>query len=248
VRDVRILYAAKCDITNHTTGQVEELFLLQPCLGEWTIPKRDFFIMPSNEFQVIYTRTHSIPIAKRPSNEAEVKKPQPLSKFAATRFTTRTYPRLTRLATTKEVIGATVANTPMNGRTIYRDDIRGYTVLLEYPVRTMTVSAEQDLFQVNTGPVPLPDINTWDGIRPGRAFLAYVAFSQFDFAEFILRREVEPSDEDKKWLHKIRGKWRWELRDPKNPPSGHPPRPPWPNVYNETLRLKATNEFLCAEI
>jgi hypothetical protein len=32
-----------------------------------------------------------------------------------------------------------------------------------------------------------------------------------DFAEFIPRREVEPSDEDKKWLFQVRGKWRWSF-------------------------------------
>src|SRR6185369_10279427 len=47
VRDVRILYEAKCDIANHSTGHVEELFLLHPCLSEYTIPQRDFFTLPS---------------------------------------------------------------------------------------------------------------------------------------------------------------------------------------------------------
>jgi hypothetical protein len=55
-------------------------------------------------------------------------------------------------------------------------------------------------------------MNGWDGTRPKRAFLTFVASSGFDFAEFILRREVEPSEEDKKWLFQLRGKWRWELR------------------------------------
>ena len=50
VRDVRIGYEAVCTITNHDTGYIEELFLLHPCLGEFTIPKQDFFLLPSYEF------------------------------------------------------------------------------------------------------------------------------------------------------------------------------------------------------
>jgi len=128
------------------------------------------------------------------------------------------------------------------------DTLIGRLGSLEYPVRTINLNVEEGLFQIDTGPTPLPDMNGWDGTRPKRAFLTFVASSDFDFAEFILRREVEPSEEDKKWLFQLRGKWRWELRDPKNPPPGHPPRPPWPTTYNETLRLNTTNEFFCAEI
>ena len=247
IRDVRIQYDALCTIRNTATNQVEELYLLQPCLGEYTIPQRDFFMMPSTEFRVIFSRTHGIPIARRPSTEVEQVEPRP-HKFAATRFTTRHYDRSTRLTSAKEVIDATLADKPLNARTVVRDNARGYVLTLEYPVRTMNVNVEEGLYQIDTGPLPLPDMKTWDGVRPARAFLSHVAFSRFDFAEFILRREVEPSDEDKKWAFQVRGKWRWELRDPKNPPPGHPPRPPWPTVYNETVRLDTTNELLSAEV
>ena len=247
VRDVRILYEAKCDITNHSTGHVEELFLLHPCLSEYTIPQRDFFTLPSREFRVIFSRTHAIPIAKLPSNVVEAVEPRP-HKFASTRFTTRAHSRFTRLSSAQEVIEAALMGKPLNVRTTHRDDARGYTLSLEYPVRTINLNVEEGLFQIDTGPTPLPDMNGWDGTRPKRAFLTFVASSGFDFAEFILRREVEPSEEDKKWLFQLRGKWRWELRAPKNPPPGHPPRPPWPTTYNETLRLNTTNEFFCAEI
>jgi len=247
VRNVRILYEAKCDITNHATGHVEELFLLHPCRAEYTIPERDFFQLPSREFRVIFTRTHGIPIADHPSTESEDRKPRLLD-FAETRFTTRSHSRFRVLSSAQEVIDATLADQPLNARTTYRDAAAGYTFSIEYPVRTMNLNVEEELFQVDTGPLPLPDMKSWDGERPARAFLTYVAFSRFELAEFILRREVEPSNGDKKWLHARRGKWRWELRDPNHPPPGHPPRPPWATVYNETLVIQTTNELLCAEV
>src|SRR4026208_330590 len=71
VRDVRIQYEALCEIRDDKTGHAEELLLLHPCLGEYPIPRRDFFMSPVKEFRVIFTRTHSIPIALRPSTEAE---------------------------------------------------------------------------------------------------------------------------------------------------------------------------------
>ncbi len=247
VRNVRVTYDAKCEITNIGTGHVEELFLLSPCRSEYTIPKEEFFQLPSGEWRVIFSRTHRIPLARSPSTEEEKSKAGELN-LADTRFTTRTHSNFTVLTSAKEVIEATLADKPLNARCTYEDDAGGYKWAIEYPARTMNLNVEEGLFQVDTGPIPLPDMKSYDGKRPMRAFFSYVAFSEFDSAEFILRREVEPSEEDKKWLFQSPGKWRYTLRDPNNPPPGHPPRPNWPSVFNETMVIKTSNQFLSAEI
>ena len=247
VRNVRVTYDAKCDITNTKTDETEELFLLSPCRSEYTIPKEEFFQLPSGEWRVIFSRTHRIPLARRPSTEEGKSKAGELN-LVDTRFTTRTHSNFTVLTSAKEVIDATLADKPLNARCTYEDEAGGYKWAIEYPARTMNLNVEEGLFQVDTGPIPLPDMKSYDGKRPMRAFFSYVAFSEFDSAEFILRREVEPSEEDKKWLFQSPGKWRYTLRDPNNPPPGHPPRPNWPSVFNETMVIKTSNQFLSAEI
>ena len=246
VRDVRIGYEATCSITNHNTGHVEELFLLHPCLGEFTIPKQDFFLLPSYEFRVIFTPTHQIPI-DRPASVAQLQRTPQHHRFQGFKLRTRTFPQSSTLTTVEEVIKATLANRPLNVRTTYQDSDGYHTISLQYPARTVNVNVGESLFQVDTGPVPFSEMSGWEGKRPLFAFLSFITFSSFNSAEFILRREVEPSEEDKKWLHQIRGKWRWELRDPSNFPPGHPPRHPWPSVYNEVRVVPAHNEFLCAD-
>ena len=247
VRNVRVTYEAKCDITNTRTGETEELFLLSPCRAEYTIPKEEFFQLPSGEWRVVFSRTHRISLAKKPSTEGKTSKAGKLG-LADARFTTRTHSNFAVLRSAQEVIDATLANQPLNARSTYEDEASGYKWAIEYPARTMNLNVEEGLFQVDTGPIPFPDMSSYDGKRPMQAFLSYVAFSEFDSAEFILRREVEPSEEDKKWLFQSPGKWRYTLRDPNNPPPGHPPRPNWPLVYNETKVLKTSNLFLSAKI
>ncbi len=247
VRNVRVTYEAKCDITNTKTGETEELFLLSPCRSEYTIPKEEFFQLPSGEWRVLFSRTHRISLTRRPSTEDGKAEASTLN-LADARFTTRTHSNFAALTSAKEVIEATLANKPLNARTTYEDEAAGYKWAIEYPARTMNLNVEEGLFQVDTGPIPLPDMSSYDGKRPMRAFLSFVAFSEFDSAEFILRREVEPSEEDKKWLFQSPGKWRYTLRDPNNPPQDHPPRPNWPTIYNETMVIKTSNQFLSAEI
>ncbi|MBM4438449.1 MAG: hypothetical protein FJ029_14755 [Actinobacteria bacterium] len=248
VRDVRHLIEATCTLTSRATAHVEEIFLLHSCLAEFTIPKRDFFVLPSYQYRALLSRTHSIPIARRLLAEREDRKAEPFG-YADLKLTMRTFRQAERLTTARQAIEATLAGKPLNARTTYRDDREGWTVTLEYPVRTMNLSVEEDLFQVDTGELALPDMATWDGQRVSRAFIAHVAFSQFDSAEFILRREVEPADTEKLWLHvPPPDGWRWELQDQRDPAPGHPPRMPWPTTFNDTVTLTVANEFWSAEI
>ena len=74
-----------------------------------------------------------------------------------------------------------------------------------------------------------------------------MAFSAFDYVEFILRREIEPAESEKAWFHEVRGRDRLELWDPEN----RPPEPieqlrPLPTVYHETRAFPAKNVILRA--
>jgi hypothetical protein len=71
---------------------------------------------------------------------------------------------------------------------------------LEYPIKLINLQQKEKLFQVCMGPVPLPDLATWDGVCVDRVFLAELAFSEFDYIEFALRRDVEASDKERGWL------------------------------------------------
>ena len=70
VRHVRFNLESLCTISDGN-GKAAELFVGAPCRSEYTIPRREFFQIPSDEFRMAFSRTHQIPIAKRPSGENE---------------------------------------------------------------------------------------------------------------------------------------------------------------------------------
>ena len=84
------------------------------------------------------------------------------------------------------------------------------------------------------------------GEEVSRIFVAHVAITAFDHAEFILRREVTAAPEEREWLDQPRGLDRHELIDPNNVPPGYPPARPKPSVYNEVWELAAQNVVLRA--
>lgn len=245
VYQVRFNLEGACTIRSDETGRETELFVSAPCRFEYTIAQRNLFQVPSGEFRFAWSRKLRLAIAARPSHETEPVNVAPLAEaFQAHRFDLRTFSRVDELTTIAQIRTATLANDLLNARSTYRDEARGLTVTVEYPVNLINVNAAVDEFQVCTGPLIVPDLSTWDGQEVQRVFLAHAAFTAFDHVEFILQREVEAAPEERDWLDQPRGRDRLSLRDPnKRPPNDPPPRPR-PTVYNEVWEFAAQNQIL----
>ena len=245
VYQVRFHLEAACIVEDLATGHQTDLYLGAPCRTEYTIARRNLFQVPSDEWRMAFSRSMSIPISRRPSAEASELRSTPLEKqFQSHVIDIRHYGSEDVLTDAREVVDATLRQDLMNGRTTYREPERDLKVTLEYPVDLININEEDAEFQVCTGPVLLPDLETWDGREVHRVFLADAAISAFDHAEFILRREIEAAEREKHWYEKSRGRDRLTLNDPENPPPGYPPRRPRPLVYNETWEKEGENVML----
>ena len=143
-------------------------------------------------------------------------------------------------------IEATLAGDFLNVCTTYKDQKDNLQVTIEYPVHVINLNQKDSEFQTCTGPIFLPDLRTWDGNQLGQGFVADAAISSFDWTEFILRREVEAATHERDWLDAVRGRDRYELQDPNNPPSEHPPSRPKPLVFNEIWEFESENVVLKA--
>lgn len=247
VYQVRFNLEAKCEVRDEASGYVAELFLGAPCRTEYTIAKRNLFQVPSDEFRMAFSRASRLTIARRPSDEEEPVSVARLDEaFQSHRIDIRTFPDASDLTDAGSIVRATLANDLLNARSTYRDADRGLTISVEYPVNLININEDDDEFQICTGPVIVPDLATWNGRDVKRVFLAHVAISDFDYVEFILRREVDVSKSDKEWLDKPHGRDRLELNDPDKRPPGYRPRRPRPTVYNMVWELDATNVVMQA--
>ena len=192
-----------------------------------------------------FSRSQSIPISRRPSTEPAGTRGTPLEEqFKGHDIDIRQYDTDDTLTNAREVVQATLDRDLMNVRITYLAPDRNLQVTLEFPVDLININEEDAEFQVCTGPVVLPDLETWDGSEVHRVFLADAAVSGFDHAEFILRREIEAAEREKHWYEAPRGRDRLELNDPEHPPPDYPPRRPRPLVYNETWEKETENVIL----
>ena len=269
---VRFHLEAACTVEDLDSGHRTEIYLGAPCRTEYTIARRNLFQIPSDEWRMAFSRNQSIPISRRPSNEAAESRGTPLEKqFQDHEIDIRQYDSEEALTDARTVVDATINRDLMNGRiawTVCHDPdqagqtgqadqagqagqtdqagqaVRNMQVTLEFPVDLININEEDAEFQVCTGPVVLPDLATWDGREVHRVFLADAAISGFDHAEFILRREIEAAEREKHWYEAPRGRDRLVLNDPGNPPPDYPPRRPRPLVYNETWEKESENVIL----
>ncbi len=247
VRHVRFNLESSCVISDENGGALAELFVGAPCRTEYTIPRQGFFQIPSSEFRMAFSRSHRIPIARRPSSETEPTSAQELSEdFQDHNISLKEILHPIELNASEPLIEATLSNALLNALCTYRDPQSGLRVTVEFPVNLINVNREDAAFQVCTGPLILPDLATWNGRGVDRVFLAHAAFTAFDYIEFILRREVGAAHEELEWLHHVEGRDRNELHDPDNRPPDYPPPRPMPTVYHEVWALPSTNTVLRA--
>lgn len=257
---VRYHLEAACTVEDLESGRKTEMYLGAPCRTEYTIARRNLFQIPSDEWRMAFSRSLSIPISRRPSTEPAESRGTPLEQqFQRHDIDIRLYDTDDTLTNAREVVQATLDRDLMNGRITWiastarhdreqadraGQEDRNVKVTLEFPVDLININEDDAEFQVCTGPVLLPDLETWDGSEVHRVFLADAAISGFDHAEFILRREIEAAEREKDWYQAPRGRDRLELNDPENPPPDYPPRRPRPLVYNETWEKETENVIL----
>jgi hypothetical protein len=94
----------------------------------------------------------------------------------------------TELRSFEQIRDATADGVPLVARTEIRNQGTRLRAVLEYPVKTMNVSLENSLYQVDTGPIAYPDLSGRVDTPIECLSLAFVAFNTFDSADFIVEQ------------------------------------------------------------
>jgi hypothetical protein len=90
------------------------------------------------------------------------------------------------LETTRAIIEAGLATQPLVAQTAFAAP-DGTHVLLEYPVKVLNVSERDSYYQVDTGPVLVPDATAFDGRHAISCLrLAFVAHNSLGCTEFLV--------------------------------------------------------------
>ena len=196
VNNVRFNLDARAVITHKASGRLHDYVLSSSCKSEqvwvqrdvWHQPNADMCMMAGRDEFLVYKRWDKadkgvlrFPAALGVQPERQRDNPQE----AFDRFSINLVQRRGRVLRDIDAILATLASdTPVLAQTQY--EASGYEVLLEYPVRCVNFSERERYYQVDTGPILLPDFahdskSLLEGCR-----LAYIAHNSVEWAELIV--------------------------------------------------------------
>ena len=91
------------------------------------------------------------------------------------------------LATNADIRRASHEAHPIVAQTELSDQTRGLRAIIEFPVKTLNIHDERDLYQVDTGPIAFPDWSRESTSMADSLVLAYVAFNVPHFATSLSR-------------------------------------------------------------
>jgi len=193
----RIQLDALIDVIDEASGRSERFVLIAPCRTEWVYAEERLFQVPSREYRNIYSLTSERSMGHGITWQGERSHGHPVSDtFRSLTIDVKTFAQSRVQETPAEINAATTANLPLVGRTTIRDPERRERYVLEYPIKTMNFRPENDSFQVDTGPLLVPDFDSPGDAPIDRLEMAHVAYNRLDRAEFILRRPTSINDEN----------------------------------------------------
>lgn len=200
----RIDLDALIDAVDEDSGQSEQFVLIAPCRTEWVYAENRLFQIPSAEYRNVYSLTEERGFRQSLTDDGERSQGHPVKdNFQSLKIDIHTYPRTRVLKTPAEIVEATAANQPLVGRTEIQEPGTNRRYVLEYPIRTMNFHPKTNSFQVDTGPVLVPDFQISDKKAIDRLEMAYIAYNCLDRAEFLIRRPTPLTDAAGKELCRV---------------------------------------------
>ena len=164
--------------TVHKGEQEDEYILLSPVMACDVYGKGSLFKEPPYLYQALFSNSHYkifrtyLPSMRQDNSSGRIEEIfEGLNKCLKSR-------KAHRLTDKNEVIAAAMANRPLSARITF-ENLSGFDVSTEFPIKHINVHPEREVFQVETGMVAITDVNN-SVFRDIDSFnISYFAFSSF---------------------------------------------------------------------
>ena len=181
-----------------------EFYQCGSCKSENTFGEKDLFYADNYDFLPILGDGHWLVFrrtARLNPNYRGIKKVEEV--WGPPLLKVREAKTVTALDTWEKIRDFTAAAVPIVSRTELSDDTTGLKAIIEAPVKTLNISIDRSMYQVDTGPVAYPDLSQRFEPRIDCLKLAFVAFNAPHFADFIVEQPtaVVEDEQEKFQVH-----------------------------------------------
>lgn len=203
---VRFWIESRTAVIDESTGVSTEFYQCASCKSEHTFAEKDLFQEDNYDFLPVFggEDAEDLLIFRRPARLSEryreITKSEkvwgkPILKLRQGRG-------VKSLDTWEQVRDVTAAGVPIVSQTEIRNPETNLRAIIQCPVKTMNVSLERKMYQVDTGPIAFPDLSRRADPLIDILSLAFVAFNAPHSADFVIEQPT-PVVEDGEELCKI---------------------------------------------
>ena len=189
---VRINLDARCRWEDRATGQTEDFVLICRCQGERMYVEKNLIQDPAYNFWGVFsaTQSHNIRTFADAATQGDTVEGH-AGRFVSVDIDIETFGNAAELTTPEEIIEATLGAELLVARTEIDSPDGQVHATMEYPVTTMNVAPEHQLWQVDTGPVLFPDFERDAERRIEKLVPGFIVYNTATYAELALYTDVK---------------------------------------------------------
>ncbi len=186
---VRFWIESRTILYDDQAGTELVIYQCGSCKSENTFAERDLFQADNYDFMPIYGGEDVLVLRRHADARDRYRQLRKVTEMWGEPNLRLHCGKLVReLATFEEIRDVTATDTPLAAQTEMANEETGLRCLLEYPVKTMNISLDKGIWQVDTGPIALPDLSRRFQPPVDSVRLAFAAFNSFDFCDFVIEQ------------------------------------------------------------
>lgn len=183
--EVRFWVESRTRLIDDRSGTHEDYLQCGSCKSEDTFADRDLFLPDNYDFLPVFGPQWGMVFRRRAYLTESYREIRPAHEWWGGQDLHLVEGKVRELVTNQEIRDATYTFAPIVAQVELQDVGNGLRAIVECPVKTMNTNRNLDAYQVDTGPVMVPDLErherSADGLRR-----AYVAFNMPEFADFVI--------------------------------------------------------------
>ncbi len=185
--EVRFWIESRTRIVDDVEGVCEDFYQTASCKSENTFGEKDLFLRDNYDFLPIFSARHGLIFRRHAYLSDRYRDTRPYEEmFGGYDLHLVEGSSVRELPSNSAVREETYRFAPLVSQTGIGNGGTGLRALIECPVKTMNTRREDDIYQVDTGPLAFPDLSERRERLVDCLALAFVAFNAPHFADFVI--------------------------------------------------------------
>ncbi|NLF72879.1 MAG: hypothetical protein GX575_27910 [Candidatus Anammoximicrobium sp.] len=186
---VRFWVESRTTVYDDQAGTATDYYQCASCKSENTFGEKDLFLADNYDFLPILGGGHWLVFRRRARISLNYRTVCTTEKlWGEPRLLLHDAEQVQILDSFEQIRDATAAGLPLVTQTEIRNEQTGLRAIIECPTKTMNVSLDKGLYQVDTGPIAYPDLSKRFDPQIDCLSVAFVAFNAPHFADLIVEQ------------------------------------------------------------